>query len=35
MTRIAAWAAVVVLAAWGSLRGIEEAVRIYIELATA
>jgi len=28
------WLAVIVLAAWGSVRGVEEAVRIYIERAT-
>ena len=33
MTRLGAYVAMVVLAGWGTVRGIEEAVRVYIERA--
>jgi len=33
MTRIGAWAAMLLLTGYGTLRGLEEAVRVYIERA--
>ena len=33
MTRLGAWAAMLLLTGYGTLRGLEEAVRIYVERA--